>query len=412
MNEPKLYTKNAKKHPDKQLKQIANSLREFGWRQPIVVDKDDVIIVGHGRWMAYKKFPDGIKEPWIIKADDLTDEQVKAYRLADNKLNESDWDMGLALEELKGLSSEMFDLTGFDKDLLIEPDEKDDVIPENVPPQARLGDIYQLGNHRVMCGDSTQPEAVLRLMEGKKAELLFTSPPYSDMRDYEGGKDLSVGNLANFINVFSGYVKYQVINLGLQRKDNDIVEYWNEYIVNARQSGYKFLSWNVWNRETARTIGQQSAFFPVAHEWILVFGKDFKDINKTRAKADYTTKDKRKVKSRRQKDGSVKFSSVGDTSNPMTEMTSVFTSQPELNTAIRKTHPATFPVVFPQEYIRAISTEDDIVIDPFLGSGSTLIACEKTNRICYGMELDPKYVDVIIKRWEDYTGNKALKITN
>lgn len=106
----KPYSKNAKKHPDKQLKQIANSLREFGWRQPIVTDKDDVIIVGHGRWLAYEKFPEGIKEPWIVKADDLTDEQVNAYRLADNKLNESEWDMGLAIEELKGLSDEMLDL--------------------------------------------------------------------------------------------------------------------------------------------------------------------------------------------------------------------------------------------------------------------------------------------------------------
>ena len=121
MSEVKLYKKNAKKHPDKQLKQIANSLREFGWRQPIVVDKDDVIIVGHGRWLAYKRYPDGIKEPWIIKADDLTDDQVKAYRLADNKLNESSWNLDLAVEDLKELSDQLFDLTGFDKkDLLGE----------------------------------------------------------------------------------------------------------------------------------------------------------------------------------------------------------------------------------------------------------------------------------------------------
>lgn len=96
----KPYQKNAKKHPDKQLKQIANSLKEFGWRQPIVIDKNDEIIVGHGRWLAYSKYPEGIKEPCIVKADDLTDEQVKAYRLADNKLNESDWEMDLAIEEL------------------------------------------------------------------------------------------------------------------------------------------------------------------------------------------------------------------------------------------------------------------------------------------------------------------------
>jgi hypothetical protein len=111
------YSKNAKKHPDKQLKQIANSLKEFGWQQPIVVDKDGVIIVGHGRYEAYKKYPDGISEP-DIKLADLTEEQAKAYRLADNKLNESEWDIGLAIEELKGLSDDMFDFTGFDKEFV------------------------------------------------------------------------------------------------------------------------------------------------------------------------------------------------------------------------------------------------------------------------------------------------------
>lgn len=112
---PKPYSKNAKKHPDSQLQKIAASLREFGWRQPIVTDKNDEIIVGHGRWFAYKKFPEGIKEPWVVRADDLNDEQVKAYRLADNKLNESEWDMGLAIEDLKELDDKLFDLTGFDK---------------------------------------------------------------------------------------------------------------------------------------------------------------------------------------------------------------------------------------------------------------------------------------------------------
>lgn len=117
----KPYPKNAKKHPDEQLKKIAASLREFGWRQPIVTDKDDVIIVGHGRWLAYEKYPEGIKEPWIVKASDLTPKQVKAYRLADNKLNESDWDMALALEELKELDSDLRDIVGFDN-ILIDVD--------------------------------------------------------------------------------------------------------------------------------------------------------------------------------------------------------------------------------------------------------------------------------------------------
>ena len=141
------YSKNAKKHPDKQLKEIAQSIKEFGWQQPIVVDKDGVIIVGHGRWFAYKKFKDEMKlpEPEIKKASNLTKEQVKAYRLADNKLNESEWDMGLAIEELKELDDYHFELTGFDADLLIEPSELDDQVPTDVPSIAKLGDLFILG---------------------------------------------------------------------------------------------------------------------------------------------------------------------------------------------------------------------------------------------------------------------------
>src|SRR3990167_8387951 len=126
----KPYSKNPKKHPEIQLKAIAKSIKEFGWQQPIVVDKEGVIIVGHGRWFAYEKYKDemNLPEPEIKKASNLTKQQVKAYRLADNKLNESDWDMDLAIEELKELDDYHFELTGFDKDLLIEPDAKDDEI--------------------------------------------------------------------------------------------------------------------------------------------------------------------------------------------------------------------------------------------------------------------------------------------
>lgn len=158
----KPYEKNAKKHPQKHIEQVANSIKEFGMNQPIVVDKQGVIIVGHGRYEACKLL--GIEPE--IKVVDLTEEKAKAYRLADNKLNESEWDMGLVIEELKGLSTEMLDLTGFDKDLLIEPDEKDDIIPENVPARSKLGDLYELGQHRILCGDSTLKLDIARLMGG------------------------------------------------------------------------------------------------------------------------------------------------------------------------------------------------------------------------------------------------------
>ena len=176
------YDKNAKKHPKKQVDQVAASIREFGFNQPIVIDKQGVIIVGHGRFEAAKLL--GMTDVPVMEVD-LTEDQAKAYRLADNKLNESEWDMKLAVDELKELSEEMQILTGFDLDLLIEPDEKDDEIPENVPPVAQLGDLYQLGQHRVLCGDSTKIEDVERLMDGKKADLVHTDPPYGV--SYDGG---------------------------------------------------------------------------------------------------------------------------------------------------------------------------------------------------------------------------------
>lgn len=144
VSEIKPYEKNAKKHSTKQIKQIANSIKEFGFNQPIVVDKNNIIIVGHGRLEAAKLL--GLTEVSTLIVD-LTEEQAKAYRLADNKLNESEWDIKLAIEELKELSKEMQVLTGFDLDLLIEPDEKDDVIPENVPTMTQKGDLWQLGRH-------------------------------------------------------------------------------------------------------------------------------------------------------------------------------------------------------------------------------------------------------------------------
>jgi len=148
ISEIKPYEKNAKKHDKKQIQQVANSIKEFGFNQPLVLDKNNIIIVGHGRFEAAKLL--GLKEVPSITVD-LTEEQANAYRLADNKLNESEWDMKLVVDELKGLSAEMLDLTGFDKDLIIEPDAKDDEVPE-VPeePKSKLGDLYILGNHRVL----------------------------------------------------------------------------------------------------------------------------------------------------------------------------------------------------------------------------------------------------------------------
>jgi DNA modification methylase len=368
------YSKNAKKHPDKQLKQIAASLKEFGWRQPIVVDKNNEIIVGHGRLMAYEKYPEGIKEPWIVVADDLTPQQVKAYRLADNKLNESDWDMDLAIEELKELDAEDFDieLTGFDKDLLIEADEKDDIIPENPPTIAKLGDLWTLGEHRVLCGDSTKLEDVERLMDGKKADMVFTDPPYNIA--YEGGtkkrEKIANDEVVDFyeflLRAYSSFALSMKLGAAIYvcHADTERVNFTKAF----RDAGFYLSSVVIWAKNNS-TFGRADYFWkhePILYGW--------------REGGAHTWH------------GDNKQDTIWNVDRPSKS----------------ETHPTMKPIALIEKALINSSKQDDIVLDLFLGSGSTLIAAEKTGRICYGMELDPRYVDVIIKRWEDYTGSKAV----
>ncbi|MDD3544424.1 MAG: DNA methyltransferase, partial [Kiritimatiellae bacterium] len=408
----KPYERNPRNN-DKAIDAVAKSIQEFGWNSPIVVDRDNVIVCGHSRWRAAQKL--GLTTVPVYVADKLTPEQVQAYRIADNKTAElADWNYDLLPLELRALQDAQYDLTllGFDtgelekllsgEDNVSEGETDPDAIPA-VPEVAAscLGEIYQLGNHRLLCGSSTDENDVARLMEGTKAKMLFTSPPYSDMRDYNGGKDLSVENLVSFIGCYLPYTDYQCVNLGLQRRDAEVVEYWNSYIEAARQAGYKMLAWNVWDKGVVGSIGLQKAMFPIRHEWVFVFGTEPFAINRTWEKKECNINAKKIRNKVRQKDGTTRFSTVGDTSNPLKAMESVLPVMVELG-SIRHEHPATFPVGLPLEYIRAMSQPSDTVIEPFAGSGSTVIACEQVNRICRAMELDPKYCDVIRRRWAEF----------
>lgn len=402
------YANNPRKN-DGAVDAVMESIKQCGYISPIVIDENNEILAGHTRYKAMKKLK--IKTAKCVVMEGLTEEQKRKYRILDNKTGEfAEWDIDLLNIELEGLDFEGFDF-GFD---LPEEEEEKEIVEDEVPevdetaePTAKLGDIWQLGRHRLMCGSSTDFENVSKLMDGKKARMLFTSPPYSDMREYEGGKDLSVDNIAMFIPAYRNFTDYQCVNLGLQRKDHEIYPYWDRYIEIAKDSGYKLMAWNVWDKLMCGSIGQQSAFFPIRHEWIFVFGTEFYEINQTWEKQEASINKKQKVQKMRQKDGSTKYTTIGDTSNEYKQMESVLPLNPECG-AIRKLHPATFPVGLPSEYIKAMTDKKDIVIEPFCGSGTTLIACEQLDRICYGMELEPKYVDVIIKRWEDFTGEKAV----
>jgi len=281
--------------------------------------------------------------------------------------------------------------------------EDDDELEVNV----KEGDLFKLGEHYLLCGDSTNEANVNRLMNGAKAKILFTSPPYSDMRDYHTNEEnLDLSNIIKFIQTFKPYTDYQVINLGLQYKDKEVNCYWDKYIEFAKNIGYKLLSWNVWNRGMSGGIGQQMRMFALYHEWIFVFGTEPYDLNKTVPKKEENINNNA-LRSQREKDGSLKYHDAGDTSNPYKKMGTVldmiyFTGSID--------HPAVFPIGLPSEYIQAMTEEGDAVIDCFGGSGTTMIACEQLNRQCYMMELDPYYCQVIINRWEEYTGQKAEKL--
>ena len=410
------YENNAKKHDEKQIRNIANSIRRFGWQQDTVITSDNVLVIGHGRRLAALKI--GCEMPFhrIDKtADELTDEDIRELRIADNQTNsETGYDFDIMSAEIEDLNFE-----GFDFDFALSEDDFSDaqtqITQDEIPDVqentiTKLGDIWQLGLHRLMCGSSCDAENVNMLMDGEKAKMLFTSPPYSDMREYEGGKDLSVANLAQFISAYRPYTDYQCVNLGIQRKNNDIFEYWNDYIRIARESGYKMLAWNVWDKGMTGNIGQAAAFFPLRHEWVFVFGTEFFEINLTMEKKPDSITDNPGRKTKRNADGTTSEHTTGDTSKPYKQMESVFFCHPVLDNKIRAMHPATFPVDLPGEYIKAMSNKDDIVIEPFGGSGTTLIACEVLNRRCRIMELEPKYCDVIIKRWENLTGMEAVLI--
>lgn len=384
------YPKNAKKHPKKQIEQVAASIKEFGFNQPLVLDKDGVLIVGHGRLEAAKLL--GITEVPAVIADDLTPDQIKAYRLADNKLNESDWEMDLAIEELKELPTDLFDLTGFDADLLISPDEKDDQVPE-VPeePKTKPGDIYQLGKHRVMCGDSTKLEDVEKLMDGQKADMVFTDPPYG----------VSYADKNKYLNSLSrgNRIQEPIKNdhLSLESTADDLIypAFCNVKEILAEHGVYYITAPQGGELLMMMMMMMMKAGIPLRH--MIIWAKN----NHVLGRTDYNYKHEPILYGwvnthKFYGNGSQKFS-VWNVDKP---------HKSDL-------HPTMKPVeLITNAILNSTQSENNIIADLFLGSGSTLIAAEKTGRVCYGMELDPHYCVVIIKRWEDYTGQKAELLNN
>lgn len=414
------YEKNAKKHPLSQIKQVAASIKAFGFNQPIVLDKQNVIIVGHGRFEAAKLL--GLKDVPTITVD-LSEEKAKAYRLADNKLNESKWDMDLVLEELKALSMEMVELTGFDKDLLLTGSEHDDEVPAvgAGAPRTKPGDIWAMGAHRLACGDSAHPDSLAALLEGDKADMCFTDPPYN--MAYEGGphrKHEKILNDKMNTQAFKGFLEAACDGI-LRNVSGGIYICMSPKEMPTLMAAFEFAGghWQsniIWvkNSFTLSGADYQATYEPILYGWpaksikhYFVARRDianvWEDLEKVETEFDgkHTTISFQGFKIKLE--GEIKAGEI----IRKKQHTDIWRHNKPLRS---EQHPTMKPVSLVMEAVMNSSKEGDTVLDPFMGSGSTIIACEKSARVAYGMELDPHYVDIAVKRWEEYTKKKAKKL--
>ena len=377
------YKNNARTHSDEQIEKIAKSMKEFGFINPILVDGNLNVIAGHGRILGAKKL--GMKEVPCLFIEDLTEEQKRAYIIADNRLAEdAGWDKELLKIELEDLKNMNFDitLTGFeledfdfsmDETEVIE-DEFDETVPEE--PTSKKGEIYKLGKHFLMCGDSTDINDVEKLMNGVKADMLLTDPPYNV--DYEGGTGLTIQNDNMDDGTFREFLRVSFFNANPVMKEGGVF-----YIWHADSEGYNF-------RGACHDIGWKVRQCLIWCKNTLVMGRQ-----------DYHWKHEPCLYG--WKEGASHLSASDRKQTPVLEF-----DRP----SVSKEHPTMKPVGLFDYLIKNNTKKDDIVLDLFAGSGTSIIACEQNGRIAYSMELDPKYVDVIISRWEKLTGQQAERIEN
>lgn len=370
------YVNNSRTHDEDQVMQIAGSISEFGFTNPVLIDEKGVIIAGHGRVMAAKKLC--LEEVPCITLEGLTDAQKKAYVIADNRLAlNAGWDAEMLSLELKSLEEMDFDLglLGFDDDelsKLLEPEQVEGLTDEDQVPEAPVnpvtveGDVWLLGNHRLMCGDSTSIDAVEKLMDGNKADMVHTDPPYgvsyqSNMREKSEKFDVLIND-----DVFL-----------------DIAP-----VIDACSKGWVFV-WTSWKVLTKWIELFDGFGYPTNQVIWFKGGGGIGDLKKTFS-SDYET------------------ALVWHRGAELTGKRIGSVWKVEKDGASSYLHPTQKPVALPEEAIDKTTNPGSVVLDLFGGSGSTLIACEKTNRHARLMELDPKYCDVIIKRWQEFTGKQAI----
>ena len=378
---------------------VASSINEYGFQQPIVVDKNMVLIVGHTRLLGAKKL--GLKQVPIHIAD-LSEAKAKAYRIADNRLNEdSNWDFDLLDLEVKSLLEENYDidLLGFDSaelDKFLKNDEEyltdEDEVPEPPEkPKSEKGNIYQLGEHRLMCGDATNIEVVKKLLNGYVSDLIITDPPYNV--NYGGGRAKGSTKKGAVVKAHGSILNDKMNSEEFDTFISTIFKNYSE-VTKELASIYVFHP----DSKTEAKITFETFFGQYLQKSAtLIWNKGHAGVGY----ADYRPSHEPILYG--WKYGKGKHFWCGD----KTKKTILDYSKGNTQAYV---HPTQKPVNLLEELIINSSKGQDVILDFFGGSGSTLIACEKTKRKCFMMELDLKYADVIIQRWENFTGKKAKKI--
>lgn len=363
------YSKNTRKHAEKDVRNIKKSIEEYGMNDPIGIWSDkNIIVEGHGRFEACKQL--GMTEVPCIRLDHLTDKQRREYAIAHNATAElSEWDFDILAEEVLDL-----DLDGFDFDFVFDAEEEIEIVEDEAPavdeenePITQLGDIWQLGRHRLMCGDSTDRECVDMLMDGNDADMVMTDPPYGIDVVGDNGE---VG--ANF-----GIAKKGTYSKVIADDTTDTAKASYEIL---RDLCNKLIIWG----------GNYFLdFLPASDGWLIWDKRVDSGIRNTFA------------------DGEMAYCSFH---TPVRIYHQLWNGMIREGEKEKRVHPTQKPIKMLSSILTDFTKENEVVVDVFGGSGSTLIACEQLNRTCYMMELDPKYCDVIIKRWETLTGEKAVLV--
>lgn len=416
INSIKPYEKNPRKNDDA-VARVTQSLRQFGFRQPIVVDKDNIIVVGHTRYRAAIDL--GLTQV-PVHVSDLSPADTKAYRIADNRSNQdASWDWRLLGEELAELNSDIFKTLlskdEIDRALFIFEDAEglnhEDAIPDNVTYRSKLGDVWVCGNHKVICGDSTKAQTYIDLMGTEVADIMWTDPPYGV--DYKQ----TTGPNANLKRYSENHNKTRIANDDMSHDQltaflTDVMQTVKTYVkpggvfyvtfsdkqalafsIVMGSDGWSLRQNLIWvkNAPSFSRMDYNSRAEPILYGWREGAGHYFCGDFTKNTVWDHR-EDLHKLTKQQLIDHLEKYDGVFDYKKP---------SKSPL-------HPTTKPVGLIKEHLENSSLSGEIMIDPFGGSGSSLIACENTSRHARLVELEPKYVDTIVKRWQDHTGKKAV----